>query len=66
MMCPLPWMVREGRVPALIYTCGHTGLEGSLPKIIGAAIMFSIVHVRMVKFVFNSVWNWLDERAALG
>jgi hypothetical protein len=65
MMCPLPWMVREGIVMALIYTSGHTGLEGSLPKVIGAAIMFFIVYVAMVKFTFNYVWNWLDERAAL-
>ena len=66
MMCPLPWMVREGIVLALIYTSGHTGLEGSLPKIIGASIMFFIVYVILVKFDFNSIWNWLDERAALG
>jgi hypothetical protein len=66
MMCPLPWMMREGIVLALIYTSGHTGLEGSLPKIIGAAIMFFIVYVLMVKFAFNKIWNWLDERAALG
>jgi hypothetical protein len=66
MMCPLPWMVREGIVLALIYTSGHTGAEGSLPKIIGAAIMFFIVYIFMVKFAFNKVWNWLDERAAFG
>lgn len=66
MMCPLPWMMREGIVLALIYTSGHTGVEGSLPKIVGAAIMFFIVYVILVKFVFNIVWNWLDERAALG
>ena len=59
-------MVREGIVLALIYTSGHTGLEGSLPKIIGASIMFFIVYVILVKFAFNSIWNWLDERAALG
>jgi hypothetical protein len=65
MMCPLPWMVREGIVMALVYTSGHTGLEGSLPKVIGAAVMFFIVYIMMVKFAFNYVWNWLDERAAL-
>jgi hypothetical protein len=65
MMCPLPWMVREGIVMALIYTAGNTGLEASLPKMIGAAIMFFIVYIMMVKFAFNYVWNWLDERAAL-
>jgi hypothetical protein len=66
MMCPLPWMMREGIVLALIYTCGHTGVEGSLPKIIGAAIMFFLVYIMMVKFVFGRIWSWLDERAALG
>lgn len=66
MMCPLPLMVREGTVLALIYTSGHTGVEGSLPKIIGAAIMFFIVYVFLVKFAYNKIWNWLDERAALG
>jgi hypothetical protein len=65
MMCPLPWMVREGIVMALIYTSGQTGIEGSLPKVIGAAIMFFIVYIVMVKFAFNLVWNWLDERGAL-
>lgn len=66
MMCPIPWMVREGIVMALIYTSGHTGVEGSLPKVLGASIMFFIVYVVMVKFAFNIVWTWLDERAALG
>jgi hypothetical protein len=66
MMCPLPWMVREGIVLALIYTCGHTGVESSLPKMLGAAIMFFIVYIFLVKFAFDKVWNWLDERAALG
>lgn len=65
MMCPFPWMVREGIVMALIYTSGHTGLEGSLPKILGASIMFFIVYVIAARFAFNKVWNWLDERAAL-
>ena len=35
---------------AFIYTCGNTGLEGSLPKLIGAAVMFFIVYVIMIKF----------------
>ncbi len=65
MMCPLPWMVREAIVMAFIYTCGNTGLEVSLPKLIGAAVMFFIVYIMMIKFGFNYVWNWLDERAAL-
>ncbi len=65
MMCPLPWMVREGIVLALVYAAFHTGVEGSLPKVLGAAIMFFIVYVVIVKFVFPILWRWLDDRAAL-
>jgi len=65
MMVPLPWLVREAVVMALIYTCGNTGVEGSLPKMLGAGVMFFIVYIGLVKFSFNRIWHWLDERSAL-
>ena len=66
MMCPLPWMVREGIVLGLVYTCGNTGVEMSLPKIIGAAMMYFIIFALLVRFVFGGIWRWLENRATFG
>jgi hypothetical protein len=66
MMYPLPLMMREGIVLALVYTTFNTGVEGSLPKVLGAAIMFFIIYTVALKIAFVKFWTWLDERAALG
>jgi hypothetical protein len=66
MMAPLPWLMREGIVLALIYTCANTGVEMSLPKLLGAAVMFFIVYIVLVRYMMPAVWRWLDDRTALG
>ena len=61
---PLPWMVREGIIMALIWAAGGTGVEVSLPKLFGAAVMFFVVYAMLAKFAFPVALRWLDGRAA--
>lgn len=63
MICPLPWIAREAVVMAFIYTCANTGAEISLPKLLGAAMMFTIIYAVLVRYFLPKVWAWLDERA---
>ncbi len=63
LMCPLPWFAREGVVMAFVYTCANTGAEISLPKLLGAAVMFTIIYSVLVRYFMTRVWQWLDERA---
>lgn len=63
MMIPLPWCGREGVVMAFIYTCATTGVEISLPKMLGAAVMFTIVYIVLARYFLPRVWRWLDDRA---
>ena len=63
MMIPLPWYGREAVVMAFIYTCATTGAEISLPKMLGAAVMFTIIYVVLARYFMGRVWNWLDDRA---
>ena len=58
----LPWMVREGIALALIYTFGHDGVEISLPKILGAAIMSFGVWAIMIRWGFPIVIKWLGRK----
>ncbi|MBX9944451.1 MAG: hypothetical protein K2Y40_10265 [Reyranella sp.] len=64
MSLPLPWMLREGLVMAFAFTMSRDGVEVSLPKILGAMLMFVIVFSLAVKFIFPFALKWLDERAA--
>ena len=59
----LPWMLREALVMGFIYTCCTTGVEASLPKILGSAVMFIIVYAMLIKFAFPIGLRWLDIRA---
>ena len=61
---PLPWMVREGIIMALLYAVGGTGVEVSLPKLFGASFMFFVVYALLAKFAFPTGLRWLDGRAA--
>ncbi|MBS0546308.1 MAG: hypothetical protein JSR24_01085 [Proteobacteria bacterium] len=63
MMIQLPWYVREGVVMAFIYTCATTGAEISLPKMLGAAVMFTIIYAVLVRYFLPRIWHWLDDRA---
>ncbi len=59
----LPWMVRQGIVLALLYSVGGNGVEVSMPKVLGATIMFFIVYALLAKFVLRYLLRWLDSRS---
>lgn len=61
----LPNAMREGAVVAFVYSIGKDGVEGSMPKTLGATVMFIAVFVVLNKLLFPRVVAWLDERAAL-
>ncbi len=63
MSTPLPWMVRQSIVIAFIYAAAGTGVEVSLPKILGGVIMFLIVYGLLIRFAFPTGIRWLDNRA---
>jgi len=60
----LPWMVREGTVLVFIYSIARDGVEMSLPKMIGAIMMFFLVYVLLVRFGYPRMLDWLDRPAA--
>ncbi|MBS0219593.1 MAG: hypothetical protein JSR91_02515 [Proteobacteria bacterium] len=59
----LPYVMREGIIMAFAFSIARDGVEISLPKIIGAALMFMIVFVPLIKFVAPKVVRWLDRPA---
>lgn len=63
MLLKLPWMLREALVMGFVFTVAGTGLEASLPKILGATVMFFVVYALVVKFAFPTGLRWLDSRS---
>jgi hypothetical protein len=63
MMLKLPWMVREALVMGFVFTVAGTGVEASLPKILGATVMFFVVYALVVKFAFPTGLRWLNSRS---
>ena len=63
MSTPLPWMLREGIIMGLAYMMAGTGIEISLPKFLGAMVMFFLVWSLIAKFALPIAMNWLDKRA---
>jgi len=61
----LPWMLREAIVMGLAYNVASTGMEMSLPKLMGATVMFFLVWSLMAKFALPTAMRWLDKRAGL-
>jgi hypothetical protein len=61
----LPWMLREGIVMGLVYNVASTGMEVSLPKLLGATVMFFLVWSLIAKFALPVAMRWLDRRAGL-
>lgn len=59
----LPWMVRQGIVLAFVYNVAGSGVEISLPKMLGATIMFFLVYWLLVKFALPIGLKWLYARA---
>ena len=60
-----PWLLKEGVVLAFIVGVGQNGVEMSLPKILGAAVMFFLVYTLLARFVFPRALNWLKGRSGL-
>jgi hypothetical protein len=61
----LPWMLREGIVMGLVYNVASTGMEVSLPKLLGATVMFFLVWSLMARFALPVAMRWLDQRAGV-
>jgi hypothetical protein len=64
MAVPLPWIVREAIVLAFMYAIGSVGVEMSLPKLLGGAVMTFVVYAVLIRFAFPTALRWLDSRAA--
>jgi hypothetical protein len=62
---PLPWMLREAIIMGLAYNVAGTGMEVSLPKLLGATAMFFLVWSLMAKFALPIAMRWLDRRAGV-
>ncbi|MBI2740193.1 MAG: hypothetical protein HYX38_27060 [Rhodospirillales bacterium] len=62
---PLPWMLREAIVMGLAYNTAGTGMEVSLPKLLGATVMFFLVWSLMAKFALPVALRWLDRQAGV-
>ena len=59
----VPWMVRQGTALAYIYSICASGLETSLPKILGSTVTFAIAYGLAMKFAFPVGERWLEQRA---
>jgi hypothetical protein len=60
----LPWVMREGTVLVFIYSIGRDGVEMSLPKMVGANMMFFLVYLLLVRFAYPRVIEWFERPAA--
>ena len=65
MRMPVPWALREGVVLGFAVSVTLTGVEMSLPKIIGATVMFFLVYVLVARFGFPLLLRWLNGRSAV-
>ncbi len=59
----LPWMVRQGIVLAFVYNVAGSGMEISLPKMLGATIMFFLVYWALAKYALPIGLRWLYTRS---
>jgi hypothetical protein len=55
----LPWMVREGTAIVVIYSVAQGGNEVSLPKLLGAVVMTTLVYMAVARFGYPYVLDWL-------
>ena len=62
---PLPQVIREGNIMGFAFAMSRDGVEVSLPKILGAMLMYIIIYMALNKFVFPRAVQWLDQRAAV-
>ena len=59
----VPWMVRQGTALAYVYSICASGLEVSIPKLLGSSITFAIAYGLAMKFAFPVGQRWLEQRA---
>ena len=59
----VPWMVRQGTALAFVYSICASGLEVSIPKILGTAFTFAVAYGLALKFAFPVGQRWLENRA---
>lgn len=59
----VPWMVRQGTAMAFVYSICASGLEVSMPKLLGSSLTFAIAYGLALKFVFPVGQRWLEKRA---
>ncbi len=59
----VPWMVRQGSALAYVYAVSASGLEVSLPKLLGSSVTFAVAYGLILKFAFPIGQQWLDKRA---
>jgi len=65
MSLKLPWILREGVVLGFVFMVGQNGVEMSLPKVLGATLMFFLVYALMTRFAFPAVLNWIKTRSVV-
>ncbi len=61
----LPQVMREGVAMAFVFSMARDGVEVSLPKVLGAALMFMIVFIPILRFGAPRVVRLLD-RGSMG
>jgi hypothetical protein len=59
----LPWLVSEGLVLGFIYMFARDGVEQSLPKFLGASVMYFLVYALAIRFVFPTALAFLTRRS---
>jgi len=59
----VPWMVRQGTALAFVYSICASGLEISIPKILGTTVTFTVAYGLALKFAFPVGQRWLENRA---
>jgi hypothetical protein len=59
----VPWMVRQGVALAFVYAICASGLEVSLPKILGTALTFTVAYGLALKFALPVGQRWIEGRA---
>lgn len=59
----VPWMVRQGTALAYVYAICASGLEVSLPKILGTTLTIAVAYGLAMKFAFPVGQRWLEQRA---
>jgi hypothetical protein len=62
----LPQVMREGVAMAFMFSMARDGVEVSLPKVLGAALMFMIVFVPILKFGAPRLVRLLDRGGMAG